>query len=525
MADVGRSRPCRGTLKPPHVRGSSRPIERERRLSSLAAGQGRAVGRDQLLRIGFTREAISHRLQSERLQPLPPQRLRRRSRPAQPIRRALRGATRLPPRSPHQPSQLAGPDGSRQGTGQSIHVTTTNRNGPRNLRGVTVHRVRRLDPADVTRIDDLPCTTLPRSLLDIAETEPRYDAREGLRGRRPQGRARPGGDPGLRRAQSRAPGHQAPPLPRCRVRRHARLPRGHGAGVPAPAQGGGLAAPSLQRARPWPARRLPLARRRLRGRARQQGLSQGAGPPASATWFATRTCSASESRPCASPGAGCTESAPTLVGGHPPATPGAAPRFGRFASRVRRPRDPRPVPAHRRAGAGVDRDLRAARRLHGAEARVPRDRAAGSADRARGLGPARPRRRRVLDGQEGGLPAARGHGQVPLLQRGRVRAGRVQGPRADVQEPAPARRGGGDRRARRRRHPRVHLHPRRVRRGRRPARGRGRARPTRRATSARTSCARGPTSASSSTAAPAPTSAARRRRCSTRSRASAATRG
>ena len=41
--------------------------------------------------------------------------------------------------------------------------------------------------------------------------------------------------------------------------------------------------------------------------------------------------------------------------------------------------------------------------------------------------------------------------QVPLLQRRRVRARRVQGPRADAEEPAPADRGGGDRRARGRR--------------------------------------------------------------------------
>jgi hypothetical protein len=53
-----------------------------------------------------------------------------------------------------------------------VHVTTTNRNGPRRLRGVAVHRVRRIDPADVTRIGDLPTTSLPRTLLDIAETEP-----------------------------------------------------------------------------------------------------------------------------------------------------------------------------------------------------------------------------------------------------------------------------------------------------------------------------------------------------------------
>ena len=153
------------------------------------------------------------------------------------------------------------------------------------------------------------------------------------------------------------------------------------------------------------------------------------------------------------------------------------------------------------------------------------DDAGGGPQGARGLGPARPRRRRLLDGQEGLVPAARRHGQVPLLQRRRVRAGRLQGPRADAEEPAPADRGDHHRRPRRRREPLLHLHPRRVRpagrhprpgrrggvRGRLPRRERPRHRPSR--------------SSWSSTAAPAPTSAARRRRCSTRSRASAATRG
>ena len=120
------------------------------------------------------------------------------------------------------------------------------------------------------------------------------------------------------------------------------------------------------------------------------------------------------------------------------------------------------------------------------------------------------------------LPARR-HREVPVLQRRRVRAGHVQGPRADAPQPAPADRGHPDRRLRRRHQPRLHLHPRRVRGAGRHPRRRGhrgvRARLRRRAhPGSDFSCA------SSCTAAPARTSAARRRRCSTRSRASAATR-
>ena len=135
-----------------------------------------------------------------------------------------------------------------------------------------------------------------------------------------------------------------------------------------------------------------------------------------------------------------------------------------------------------------------------------------------------PRRRRVLDGQEGLVPAPRRHGEVPLLQRRRVRARHLQGPRAHVQEPARAGRGHRDLGARGRRHLRLHLHPRRVLGGRRRPRRRGRRGLRSRATWARTSWAPAAGSSWSSTAAPAPTSAARRRRSSTRSRASAATR-
>jgi hypothetical protein len=52
-----------------------------------------------------------------------------------------------------------------------VHVTVAG--SPKRLAGVVVHRCRRLDPADVTRIDGLPVTTLARTLLDLAETETR----------------------------------------------------------------------------------------------------------------------------------------------------------------------------------------------------------------------------------------------------------------------------------------------------------------------------------------------------------------
>ena len=126
------------------------------------------------------------------------------------------------------------------------------------------------------------------------------------------------------------------------------------------------------------------------------------------------------------------------------------------------------------ARAGDDRRLSPSRRLPGARARLPRARPAGPDRHARGVGTARTRRRRLLDGQEGLVPAARRHGEVPVLQRRRVGAGHLQGPRADAEEPAPADRGRRDRGACGRRHLRLHLHPRRVLGGRRHPRPRGR---------------------------------------------------
>lgn len=52
----------------------------------------------------------------------------------------------------------------------TVHVTAPN--DKRSRKGVRVHQVRRLDPADVTVLDDIPVTSLARTLLDIAETEP-----------------------------------------------------------------------------------------------------------------------------------------------------------------------------------------------------------------------------------------------------------------------------------------------------------------------------------------------------------------
>lgn len=57
------------------------------------------------------------------------------------------------------------------GEGVRVHVTTPDR-GRTGPPGITVHRVRSLATADVTVLDGIPITTVARTILDLAGTEP-----------------------------------------------------------------------------------------------------------------------------------------------------------------------------------------------------------------------------------------------------------------------------------------------------------------------------------------------------------------
>ena len=88
---------------------------------------------------------------------------------------------------------------------------------------------------------------------------------------------------------------------------------------------------------------------------------------------------------------------------------------------------------HRRARPEHARGLRAPRRLRVA-AQGAGDDPEEVLDAARSVGSARARRRRLRDGQEGLVPAEGRDGQVPRVQRRRVRAGHLQGPRTDAED-------------------------------------------------------------------------------------------
>jgi very-short-patch-repair endonuclease len=53
----------------------------------------------------------------------------------------------------------------------TVHVTTTAQSA-RKLPGIKVHRTRRLDPADVTKKDGIPVTTVARTLVDLTDLLP-----------------------------------------------------------------------------------------------------------------------------------------------------------------------------------------------------------------------------------------------------------------------------------------------------------------------------------------------------------------
>ena len=142
-----------------------------------------------------------------------------------------------------------------------------------------------------------------------------------------------------------------------------------------------------------------------------------------------------------------------------------------------------------------------------------------------GVGPARPRRRRVSDRDEVAVRRSEiDQAAVHRLQRRRERAGDVQRSPADGAEPAPAHRRLRDRVLRHRREGRLHLHPRRVLP--RAARARARDRRSVRAGISREERPRlrASTARSTSIAARARTKRAKRRRCSNRSKGSARSR-
>lgn len=165
--DPGRGKRAQGD---PAAQSRQARLRRERRLASLAARQHGVVARDQLVDLGFGRSAIGHRLRAGRFRPIHPAVYAVGSQPLTQLGRwyAALLATRPDPVLSHLSSAARRELARERGV---VHVTVPGRS-PRRLEGVAVHRSRRLHPTDIERIDGIPCTALPHTLLDLAETEP-----------------------------------------------------------------------------------------------------------------------------------------------------------------------------------------------------------------------------------------------------------------------------------------------------------------------------------------------------------------
>ena len=151
--------------------------------------------------------------------------------------------------------------------------------------------------------------------------------------------------------------------------------------------------------------------------------------------------------PTCAPAARCCPASSSRGAPWPTPTPTRASSRGPCTEREAVTPREHPSPVHDIDEPGLNTlgGVRAPRRLRVA-AQGPGDGPRGGARRARSLPAARPRRRGLRDGQEDLVPAQGRDGQVPRLQRRRVRAGHLQGPRNDAEDPAHADRGDHHRR-------------------------------------------------------------------------------
>lgn len=149
------------------MRGECRPgVPTERAIATLASRQHGVVARSQLLGLGLSDDAIQRRVASARLHRL--------HRGVYAV-----GHSAVPVRGSWIAAVLAGGEGAVlshrsaaalwgfAGSPRIVDVTA-----PRSRRGrpgIRLHRARLHDPHDITRRDGFPVTSVPRTLLDLAD--------------------------------------------------------------------------------------------------------------------------------------------------------------------------------------------------------------------------------------------------------------------------------------------------------------------------------------------------------------------
>jgi hypothetical protein len=160
--------------------------ELDSRLAELAARQHGVVSRRQLLEVGFGEGAVNRRVRNRRLHLLHRGVYTVGHTVVTPLGRLMAAVLACGPRAVLSHRTAADLWGLLPSARAWIDVTVPSQGG-RARPGIDVHRVRRLDPRDVTKREGIPVTTVARTLLDLAEVVPRrrlehaYEQAERLR--------------------------------------------------------------------------------------------------------------------------------------------------------------------------------------------------------------------------------------------------------------------------------------------------------------------------------------------------------
>ena len=139
-------------------------------MASLAAGQHAVAALDQLASLGLSARAVQHRAAAGRLHRVhqcvyslvPPPLLTREG-------RWMAAVLACGPTASLSHEAAGALHGLRWYGGALIDVTVPGR-AKRHHDGITLHRSTTLTPADITTVNGVPCTTVARTLLDLADS-------------------------------------------------------------------------------------------------------------------------------------------------------------------------------------------------------------------------------------------------------------------------------------------------------------------------------------------------------------------
>lgn len=150
---------------------SKGPPTADARVAALAARQHGVVSGRQLTALGLKPDAITVRVERGTLHRLYPGIYAVGHTALSPRGRWLAAVGACGPNAALSYASAAALAGFRSTGRAVIDVTTTDR-GRKGHRGIDLHRVRRLDPADVTVVDGIRTTTVARTLVDLATVLP-----------------------------------------------------------------------------------------------------------------------------------------------------------------------------------------------------------------------------------------------------------------------------------------------------------------------------------------------------------------